>query len=88
LITERLELNTSMDVWAFPQVGDQKPFAYLNGEYNEQNAKVSPNGQWLAYASDESKRFEVYVQTFPEHGGKWHVSTNGGNFHVWSRDGH
>jgi len=37
--------------------------------------------------SDESRRPEVYVQTFPEHGGKWHISTSGGTFPVWRRDG-
>ena len=41
----------------------------------------------MAYASDESRRNEVYVQTFPEHGGKWQISTNGGDWPVWSRDG-
>lgn len=88
LIQSRNDPKTFLDVWASPLYGEKKPFAYLNGEYNEQNAKLSPNGQWLAYASDESKRFEVYVQTFPEHGGKWQISTDGGDYPVWSRDGH
>jgi Tol biopolymer transport system component len=50
-------------------------------------AKLSPNGQWLAYNSDESKRPEVYVQSFPNTGGKWQVSANGGIRPIWSRDG-
>jgi eukaryotic-like serine/threonine-protein kinase len=75
------------DIWVIPQFGDKKPFPYLNSEYAENNAKLSPNGQWLAYISDESKRFEVYVQTFPEHGGKWQISTSGGYNPEWSRDG-
>jgi serine/threonine-protein kinase len=54
---------------------------------HEGDAKLSPNGQFLAYDSDESKRREVYVQTFPEHSGKWQVSTSGGTYPVWSRDG-
>ena len=41
----------------------------------------------LAYASDETKQLQVYVQTFPTPGRKWQVSTNGGNRPVWSRDG-
>jgi Tol biopolymer transport system component len=49
--------------------------------------KLSPGGQWLAYASDESKRAQVYVQTSPNPGGKWQVSANGGNRPIWSRDG-
>jgi hypothetical protein len=67
--------------------GDGKPFPYLNTEFNEGFAKLSPNGQWLAYTSDESKRAEVYVQTFPTKGGKWQVSIDGGDRPVWSRDG-
>jgi len=48
---------------------------------------LSPNGRWLAYVSEESKRSEVYVQTFPTIGGKWQVSTLGGDHPVWRRDG-
>ncbi|HWU36712.1 MAG TPA: hypothetical protein VN203_03635, partial [Candidatus Acidoferrum sp.] len=75
------------DLWVIPLFGDRKPFPYLNTEFNEMNAKLSPNGQWLAYASDESRRFEVYVQTFPEHGGKWQISISGGDLPVWSSEG-
>jgi Tol biopolymer transport system component len=87
IIEEPQDPKTRNDIWVVPQFGDKKPFAYLNSEYAEVNAKLSPNGQWLAYTSDESKRFEVYVQTFPEHGGKWQISTSFGVFPVWSRDG-
>ena len=79
--------KTKNDIWVLPLFGDRKPFPYLQTEFNEQYAKLSPNGQWLAYASDETKRLEVYVQTFPTPGGKWQVSTNGGDRPVWSRDG-
>jgi Tol biopolymer transport system component len=75
------------DIWVMPTFGDKKPFPYVNTEFQEDSAKLSPNGQFLAYRSDESKRSEVYVQTFPDHGGKWQISTGGGNFPVWSRDG-
>ena len=87
LIDEMTGPKTRNDIWVIPLFGDRQPFPYLNTEFNETNAKLSPNGQWLAYVSDESRRREVYVQTFPEHGGKWQISTNGGNFPVWSRDG-
>jgi Tol biopolymer transport system component len=78
---------TKLDIWVFPLFGDRKPFPYLHSEFNESNARLSPNGQWLAYASDETKRNEVYVQTFPNPTGKWQVSTTGGDLPVWSRDG-
>jgi Tol biopolymer transport system component len=87
LIEGVIDTKTQNDIWIIPQFGDKKPFPYLNSEYREDGARLSPNGQFLAYESDESKREEVYVQTFPEHGGKWQISTAGGHFAVWSRDG-
>jgi Tol biopolymer transport system component/predicted Ser/Thr protein kinase len=53
----------------------------------ETGASVSPDGRWVAYASDETGRDEVYLQRFPELGGKVQVSTSGGYSPVWSRDG-
>ncbi len=47
----------------------------------------SPDGRWLAYASAESGVYEVYVRAFPDRGTKWLISTSGGNFPVWSRNG-
>ena len=79
--------KTGDDVWVLPLLGDRKSFPYLNSPFYEGLARLSPNGQWLAYVSNESKRQEVYVVTFPKLGGKWQVSTNGGTQPVWSRDG-
>jgi len=87
IIENLADPKTQNDIWVIPQFADKKPFPYLNSEYAETNARLSPNGQWLAYMSNESKRQEVYVQTFPEHGGKWQISTSGGSYPVWSRDG-
>ena len=79
-------LRKSNEIWVLPLFGDRKSFPYLQNEFNQTTAKLSPNGQWLAYMSDESKRNEVYVQTFPTPGGQWQISTNGGSNPVWSRD--
>ncbi|HEV2201370.1 MAG TPA: protein kinase [Bryobacteraceae bacterium] len=79
--------KTRSDVWVLPTFGDRKPFPYLQTEFAELWARLSPDGHWLAYTSDESKRNEIYVQSFPTPGGKWPVSTNGGERSVWSRDG-
>ena len=87
IIESVLDPKTKADVWVLPLFGDRKPFPYLQTEFNELDAKLSPNGQWLAYVSDETRRNEVYVQTFPNPGGKWQVSTTGGTLPVWSRDG-
>ena len=45
----------------------------------------SPDGRWIAYVSLESGRSEVYVRSFPKPGGKWQISTGGGNLPTWSR---
>ena len=71
-----------------PMFGDRKPFTYLAADSdNGEHVKLSRDGTFVAYPSSESKRMEVYVQTFPEHNGKWQVSTGGGDWPVWSRDG-
>lgn len=87
IIEQLIDPKTINDIWVLPTFGDKKPFPYINAEFVENWAKRSPNGQFLAYQSNESKHYEVYVQTFPEHGGKWQISTGGGGLPVWSRDG-
>jgi hypothetical protein len=49
--------------------------------------RIAPDGRWMAYSSNESGRFEVYVTGFPGGGAKWQVSTSGGSFPNWRRDG-
>ncbi|HSG08191.1 MAG TPA: protein kinase, partial [Longimicrobiales bacterium] len=60
---------------------------YLQGDWNEQAAALSPDGRWLAYDSDESGQNEVYVRAFPEPGARYQVSVGGGSQPVWSPDG-
>jgi len=74
-------------IWVKPLFGDGKPYPYLNTQFREIDAKLSPDGQWLAYVSDESKRNEVYVTTFPNPGTRVPISISGGDRPVWSRDG-
>jgi hypothetical protein len=60
----------------------------LRGDRSDERLRsVLPDGKWIAYASNESQKFEVYVQTFPTGNGKWQVSTNGGVQPRWRRDG-
>jgi hypothetical protein len=87
MIEMRRDPKTSDDIWILPLFGDKKPFPYVNSEARESDARLSPNSEWLAYTSDESKQPEIYVQTFPEPRGKWQVSANGGSHAAWSRDG-
>ena len=79
--------KTNQDVWVLPLDGDQKPFPFLQTGAYEGGAQFSPDGRWMAYASDESGRFEVYVQRFPNHGGTRQVSNAGGVGPYWRRDG-
>jgi serine/threonine-protein kinase len=65
-----------------------RPTVFLTGPYDQRRPAFSPDGRWLAYESNESGQFEVYVQPVPGRGGKWQISTDGGLFPTWSRTRH
>jgi Tol biopolymer transport system component len=79
------------DLWILPLEGERTPWPWLNTPFDEFFAKFSPDGKWIAYTSDESGRYEIYVQAFtpgaPASGGKALLSTNGGLDPHWRRDG-
>jgi Tol biopolymer transport system component len=75
------------DLFALPLTGDRKPFPVVNTSFNEFPGRLSPDGRWLAYASNESGRPEIYVTSFPSLSNKWRVSTSGGSWPRWRRDG-
>jgi len=88
------EINpqTKVDIWTLPleevesdhpKAGKPEPF--LQTSFNEAVPKISPDGRWLAYVSDESGAGEIYVRPFPGPGGKWQVSAGGGRSPVWSK---
>ena len=79
--------QTGNDLWVLPLVGQQKPYRFLQTSFNEGRAQFAPDGRWIAYASNESGRNEVYVASFPGPGGKWQVSSGGGGSPRWRRDG-
>jgi WD40 repeat protein len=60
---------------------------FIATDSDEESARLSPDGRWLAYESRESGRSEVYVQAFPGPGGKWQLSKGGGTLPVWRADG-
>jgi len=78
---------TRQDVYSIDLNGDKKLTPVIQSPANEAGAVLSPNGKWLAYRSDESGRYEVYVTAFPGPAGKWQVSNGGGVFPSWSADG-
>lgn len=68
-----------------PDMTHPKPLVV--SPYAEQMPRLSPDGRWLAYQSDESGQFEIYVRPFPNPGARIQVSTTGGTEPLWSRDG-
>jgi serine/threonine protein kinase len=75
------------DLWVLPLAGGRKPFPFLRTPFAEEQGQFSPDGKWIAYASDETGKAEVYVQSFPATGAKWRVSINGGTQPRWRGDG-
>jgi eukaryotic-like serine/threonine-protein kinase len=75
------------DIWVLPLFGDRQPIPYVKTEFQETRPRLSPDGRWLAYQSNESKRNEIYVVSFPQPTEKWQISADGGQAPVWSRDG-
>jgi Tol biopolymer transport system component len=67
--------------------GEEQAFSFLATEFNELAARFSPDGNWLAYQSDKSGRFEVYLRPFPKSDREWKISTDGGRGPRWRGDG-
>jgi eukaryotic-like serine/threonine-protein kinase len=78
---------TGHDVWRLPLAGDRRPHPLLQSSFNETQAQVSPDGRWLAYTSDETGRYEVYIRPFGPGSGKWRISSDGGCQPRWRGDG-
>jgi len=74
------------DLWAVGVNGDREPFAVIQSPAVESQARLSPDGRWLAYVSNESSRLEVSVQPFPGPGPRQRVSSNGGRYPHWRHD--
>jgi eukaryotic-like serine/threonine-protein kinase len=79
--------ETQHDIWVLPLTGDRRPRAIVQTRFDEGYPEFSPDGHWLAYASDESGRSEVYVRPYPGPGPRQQASTDGGTAPAWSRDG-
>jgi serine/threonine-protein kinase len=92
LAYEEQHPTTGFDIWLLPMEAGRlptaadKPQPFLRTEFDERWAVFSPDGRWLAYGSDESGRYEVYVQPYPGPGGKWLISTAGGYHPLWAPD--
>jgi serine/threonine protein kinase/Tol biopolymer transport system component len=89
--------KTRYDIWAvrlalsqpsgLERIAGEEPFVVVQTKSDERDPQFSPDGKWIAYESDESGRFEIYVQPFPGPGPKWPVSKGGGAQVRWPRHG-
>ncbi len=79
--------DTGWDLWLFLPALDAEPQPLLRTKANEIHAQVAPDGLWFAYSSDETGQYEIYVERFPEGGGKQSLSVGGGMQPRWRADG-
>jgi Tol biopolymer transport system component/DNA-binding winged helix-turn-helix (wHTH) protein len=76
------------ELWALPLTGqERKPIPVATAPFNQEDGAFSPDGRWVAYQTNESGRYQIVVQPFPEPTGKWQVSTMGGFDPRWRADG-
>ena len=89
VLFRRDDPKTGPDLWYLQRndSGNSETVPFLQTPFAERAGKFSPDGRYVAYISDESGRYEVYVEEFPRRGGKSQVSTAGGVQPRWSRDG-
>lgn len=87
LLYTDLQEDAALHLWVLPMKGDLKPYRFLPGVSADVEGQFSPDGHWIAYASNESGRWEVYAAPFPGPGVRYQVSTDGGQQPRWRRDG-
>jgi hypothetical protein len=87
LFFEKQTLDMNTDIWLLPLDGSGAERMVLGSAFNEIGARLSPDGRWLAYVSDETGTAQIYVQPFPSLDARFTISSTGGTEPVWSRDG-
>lgn len=75
------------ELWALPLQGERQPFMVVPHAAVLYGARVSPDGHWLAYESNESGTVQLYIVPFPSGQGKWQVTSKGSSIPAWTRDG-
>jgi serine/threonine-protein kinase len=86
IIQRAVDPESEYDIWLLPLAEDGEPAPLVEGPGNQVHAALSPDGRWLAYASDESGRYEVYVRPYPGLDGARQVSRAGGMGPTWRGD--
>jgi Tol biopolymer transport system component len=79
--------KTKHDIWVLDLAEGSEPQPFLQTPANERQAMFSPDGRWIAYESDQSRRNEVYVRPYPGPGPTVQVSTRGGQYPIWHPNG-
>ncbi len=79
--------ETGFDLWILPVEGDRQPQLWLKTKFNQWGPAFSRDGKWIAYVSDESGPYEIYVRPYPGPGAKRQISNGGGEEVLWSHDG-
>ena len=79
--------SNNYDIWILSMDGSHSAKPFLETRFQEMSPEFSPNGQWLAYVSNESGRNEVYVERYPQKGAKKKISSGGGVSPAWSGSG-
>jgi Tol biopolymer transport system component len=75
------------DVWVLALDGDREPLRFVASPADDVNGRLSPDGRWMAYTSNEGGSYEVYVRPYSSGSGIWQVSHNGGYQPQWRADG-
>jgi len=79
--------HSEWEIWGMSLLGGSTAFPVLHDQFTKVEPDLSPDGRWLAYASNDTGRFEVYITAFPKAGPRWQVSTDGGQRPFWRGDG-
>jgi Tol biopolymer transport system component len=87
IIYSQINSKTNSDLYLLSLRGERKPTSLLQTTFIEAQARFSPNGRWIAYTSNETGQFQVYVQSFPATGAKLAISIDGGSQPQWRADG-
>jgi Tol biopolymer transport system component len=87
ILFRALDATTNLELWVAPVGGDGKPIPFIKATFGVNQGQFSPDGRWVAYASNESGKWEIAVAPFPGPGGNWKISTAGGTEPRWRRDG-
>jgi Tol biopolymer transport system component len=87
ILYRAVDEKTNLELWVMPVGGDRKPIPFIKTTFGVNHGQFSPDGRWVAYSSNESGKWEIFVAAFPGPGGSWKVSSAGGSEPRWRRDG-